>query len=818
MTGPENLNNIDQTLEDQKVNAQEATDLAKQINEDPDSKKLEKDISKNLTSLFSWINASVMSNGEVSSTLSSEDLWNYLTVLRYMGDMIIMDDNQQSLYKQISSLEDKLDKKRRDIDPQYKAEQEKPIELTPEQKQKNEQERQKQERQRFEANMSAIGGDFAISSSELSYLQEAIDKWFADNIKSRAWTETKEGKKIVGRDANNRPQKEIITTNYYWNSLLENGLNKTPNISEADIVAYKNVVDQLTWGKYEGNEKIYDAINKKEFDLMYANLNGNPAVANDVYKKYTSTYDAKSALELSYNDKTNFIQQEVDPALIDRLNKTPLSAYGIFAERENYLSKNTSDEARKISYNNIVNGINPDKIKSGEKLSMEDVFRLSDTQKADLARKLVAIQPLSSSEKIKKEPKLNNRTLWEISEALASGYMIVNGRNTIDKAKSTISKDLFLSYSRIIKDMRQEKMLATYDSFYRPGQMVPLMPSIDVPGTGDLTGTVWIGWGSNVGREWFNYDLEKWSVTTNSMYYGLDSEKPMSITIWAEWLDTFTWGKINISLKNANKAYIISGEYKGKQQNVAGSGKFDLGSTNTVLPADISVVDNKNGTYNIVIPPTYRDYDMVVTTESLSNWSSSHPYDELSFPITIDNGRLGNMVAPESNIYSLENEQLFQSGKYDLTAEWQKYYAGMFNEYSIYSSKTLAKNIPIVFSGGVDKNSFDNPSLFISQNQSVLNAMDFSQSPKIQAFWKEFQSQVDGDPDFALTFKDNPEQQQAQKLLLKLRTLQLLKILYDNNDMRTKVENGKFLLATWDIRTDKKFVKAGVGEFSYIKK
>ena len=676
------------------------------------------------------------------------------------------------------------------------------FERTPEEKKQYEQEQKEIQRQRMMYELDNIGIDLSISTGDLSILQKAIDNWIITDAWSRTWEEN-------GR-------------NYGINHLLENWLNNTRDLS--DIDSYKNIIDQITWGEYKRNESIYNALNKKEFEIAYANIGGKSEVKNKVYDKYIQKYDTMTALELPYNEKVDFIQETIDPAVIEKLNATPLSSYGVFAEYEKYFTSHSSyiDKQIKISYDNIVNGISPDKLNTGEKLLMGDVFGLSDTQKADLAWKMIAIKPLSDTERKQTKLKLYNRSLWEIDDALTSWYTIVDWTNIIDTVKWTISKDLFSQYSSIIKKMRQKELLKTFDSFYRSKQQVPLMPSVEAPSTWDLTSTSWIGswldekwspveWWSNVWRAWLNYNLEQWNVITNSLYFGLDSDAPMNMTIWAEWLDTFTGGKINISLTKGNQLYVIEGNYGGKTGT--NPGKFDLLSTN--LPSDISLKDNVNGTYDISIPPAYQDYDMSIVTESLntgSNWP--HPYDELLFPITIDNG---NLSLPGENVYRLEKEELFQSWKYDLTQKWISYYTNMYNQYSFYSDRTLAKNIPITFNGWVDQDPFDNPASFISQNWSVLNSVDFSGSEKITTFWKDFQNKVDTDPDFETTFKDNPEQQTAQRLLLKLRTLESLQILYNNTDMRTKIESGKFQINVWDIRTDKKFVKTGVGSFSYIK-
>lgn len=626
----------------------------------------------------------------------------------------------------------------------------------------NEQEQKEKQRQRIMYELDNVGIDLSLSTWDLPILQKAIDSWVVTDAWSRTW--------------------EKNGSNYNINRLLENWLNNTTDLSDADIAAYKNIVDQITWGEYKGNEKIYDALAKKEFDIIFANVQWDKNIVDKVYTQYLSTWtNTQDLLNLSYADKATSIINQIDPARLENFNtmsfKQNLINTGIFTDEILNSSLTINNENFSI-YGNYADEFTE---------KMKDVNSYSDTEKSNLAFMLIALKPLTSVEKANK---VNNsqKTFWQVQKALLDGYQIVDGIDTIkpptDTKNWTISKDLFISYSEQIQELRHDDMLSVYKSFYAPWNEIPPMSPVNVAAVGDLSSTMWFKI-PNYGREYFGYDIEQQNTQVNQVFFGLKKDAPMEIYMEANWLNQLAdgswWMTFNMEFKkspNSPENFIIKWIYRDNGQ----------GPELTILdnPWNINVIKNWKDVANIVIPSQYNWYNITLTQQA-GKYMNGAGFDETNLNISIENGRLGWYTAPEEN-WSADQTVQYPGWSADMPWDQQKQMKQSIDDIAYYAYRSVSEEIPMTVSSGVN-----DWKITWSLDEYKTFSADHITNPKLKEAWTTYSSLIDNADDASLQFPESWDdaQDNAQKVLAKRRFINALTMIQDSPDMLKLVDSWK---------------------------
>ena len=468
---------------------------------------------------------------------------------------------------------------------------------------------------------------------------------------------------------------------------------------------------------------------------------------------------------------------------------------------------------------NVVKEIFPGKTN----IEMKDIYALSDTQKADLAWKVVSMQPLSEKQWVK-----NIRTehgdivaLKSIEKALLSWVTIgtitsmpkndmytVRGVNA-NLSEYSISKSDFQMYSSLVSEYKNVALTDVFKSFYETWDKMPaIMPSTYALATWDLhTTTTWL-WGiANLWRESFDYDFETKNTQNNGISFGF-AKGPMNITVGAEWIDEIGW-----------EITFVLADPQGKQYTI----EWTYTSEGLVLRKDPMLKWVVVTWTMITLPKEYKDWDIQVQTKS--NQYDNGTYDEIIFPLSIDNGRLWGLHIDVNDMNNLENNVNYKLWDYQASETQLMSIDTTINDIAYYGKRILSDTLPISLYAWVNDISIpdsdigprflNNQELFEDSNYMVIK--NDLQNWEIQNIRKEYQQKVDlmsaeemGNPTWS------GDQLNAQKLLTKLRFLTVLESMDKNHTVKKLLNEGKL-----DVSMDYKNEKASwlmVEPFDYIEK
>ncbi len=160
--------------------------------------------------------------------------------------------------------------------------------------------------------------------------------------------------------------------------------------------------------------------------------------------------------------------------------------------------------------------------KNIDQIAMEDIYNLSDTEKASLARDMAIIQPIDNK---KMGFRLNGKIYKyeDITKKLEAGWEIWWTWS------NDIPKDVFREYNKYITIYKERKQLEIYSSFFKSWEEIPNMPFTYILWTWDLSTTSWPRWLSNKWREYIKYDIDNPQTQTNSLSFWIDKGSTMEI-------------------------------------------------------------------------------------------------------------------------------------------------------------------------------------------------------------------------------------------------------------------------------------------------
>lgn len=463
-----------------------------------------------------------------------------------------------------------------------------------------------------------------------------------------------------------------------------------------------------------------------------------------------------------------------------------------------------------ISLNTAFDRLMKDMFPGKLNVEMKDIYTLSDTQKADLAWKLSAIQPLSLEQKNKKI-KLENGDIFllgSMETALLYWVTIWTTTNlpkndvysvrwvTSDISKYSISKSDFEQYSSLVSQYTNDIQKELFKSFYETWDKMPaIMPSTYGVATWDLhTTTTWVLWIENWARNEFMYDFETKNTQTNGLSFW-PVHSPMNITVWAEGIDEIGWKISFIFSDPSGKEYSINGTYTTEWLSFGDNGWLPW------------VVLEWN---TISIPETYKNWNIKVKTES--NQYSNGSYDEIVFPISINNWRLlEEQRITIGDINNLENNLNYKLWDYKLTPEQLLSVDKTIKDIGYYGDRILWETLPISLYAWVDDVSIpdsdigsrflNNKELFEDDNYTIIK--NNLQNWKIKDIRNQYQQKIDlmsaqemGNSSWS------GDQLRAQKLLTKLRFLTVLESM-DNNAVVKRLLNEDKLSISLDYKNEK---------------
>lgn len=505
--------------------------------------------------------------------------------------------------------------------------------------------------------------------------------------------------------------------------------------------------------------------------------------------------------------------------------ETSLNAKNVqsFLETTNELKFWTIDASNsKISLDAAFSAVMKNAFPNAKSIEMKDIYALSDTQKADLAWKIVAIQPLSADQKDKQILSSSGEIvkLSSIETALLYGLPIWKETKLpqwdsyaprwvqLDMSPYSVSRADFELYSKVVAEYKNDAFKKVFVSFYKPHDAMPsIVPTTYALATWDLrtsTTGIWGVW--NLWRESFIYDFGSKNTQVNSVRFW-PVKNSINISVWAEWIDK-AWWEIAFALTSPDgKEYTITWTYTSEW---------------LVLQKDLSLAWVTVNGAMITIPEAYKNWDIKVQTKSnqYDNWT----YDEIVFPISTD-GIIAKQPADAADTYQMNNEVNYKLGEYKLTDKQLMSIKNSIVDIGDYGRRILSDTLPITLYAWVNDVSIpdskigpaflQNKELFSDDNYSVIKHDIKNNS--IKTIRTEYQNKIDGMTAVEMGNSAwSGDQLKAQKLLTKLRMLTVLEQM-DNNPRVTALINQNKLTITSDYKNEKTSW-IDIKPFTYVEK
>ncbi|EKD24744.1 MAG: hypothetical protein ACD_80C00166G0005 [uncultured bacterium (gcode 4)] len=518
------------------------------------------------------------------------------------------------------------------------------------------------------------------------------------------------------------------------------------------------------------NEKAPE-INDTEQKAVETIKKGNPeAIKNAV--KNNSALNAASK-ELTSNPSKDQINKVADKLTSSKLTSlSGVSAENILSLVNNITWKNDTKQLNDV---------------------IENIQKLSVAQKASLAYQLTVVKPLTSNEK----------NLLKANPVLLDTYNALNEWKEIGRE---INKDNISLLKNTLMNNRNTQMLSIYDSLFKSGEEVPLMPKNYSLATWDGSTTTGFLGKENLGRWAFDYG-EKLSATNNSLSFWLEDGKPLNILLSPKWEDKGGWWKITLTMESPDKGqkYLIEWIYK--------NGKVTF-SEDKVVPWD--VVMNAN---SITIPNAYKDRKMSIATESNTFVNNKTPnnknYDEINFNVGIDNGGL-NLPAPTHMV----NDSVAESAKpwiFELTKTEQEKVSPMLAKLNDAWNLTLKKDIPVNILVQADNMKFNDAPWSIKAGKEYYEKFlsNNKSNQKLCNIVSSFYDTIQKEPSVIA----NPDklQQQAQKQLIVNRFVAIMEEVIKTPGFVNKINTWKFTINPSRENNNKRWVEITYWALSYIK-
>lgn len=442
--------------------------------------------------------------------------------------------------------------------------------------------------------------------------------------------------------------------------------------------------------------------------------------------------------------------------------------------------------------------------KNFDQIKMEDIFRLSDAKKSQLAREITALKipdfdlklPWKDGKSVNINAKYfydffqNGITLTEEnlkayirSKKLELGTSTDKNDNKISKIIWEIDIDNNSNLIYILWQMQsniREKSKREYKKMFKWD--VPPMQKVYSFATWDLSGTTAIGWEQNTGRWYFKYDLkEKNQMVSNLRFWS--KKWPAEIWISAVWTNgELWWWYVYISL---GKNETIKLDYSANWLNLIGK-----------LPDWVQWKD-----WILTIPnrSPYKDNPMEIKTESKE--FSTGGYDDILFNFTCKN--IGIWIATPMFDEGISKNLWLWEYKTDIN-EKNRILWGI-SAITDDISMAFADNIPINIWVSVDKNKFDESKISdfmkntenVGLNSVMYNVTNQNEQAKIrekltQAF-NNISKQIESS-----NFEWDEIGKDAEKRLAKCRFWEVM-------DIALKDKNFRSQLASWKIKINPNF-------------
>ena len=440
--------------------------------------------------------------------------------------------------------------------------------------------------------------------------------------------------------------------------------------------------------------------------------------------------------------------------------------------------------------------------KNFDQIKMEDIFRLSDAKKSQLAREITALKipdfdlklPWKDGKSVNINAKYfydffqNGITLTEEnlkayirSKKLELGTSTDKNDNKISKIIWEIDIDNNSNLIYILWQMQsniRKKSKIEYRKMFKWD--VPPMQKVYSFATWDLSGTTAIGWEQNTGRWYFKYDLkEKNQMVSNLRFWS--KKWPAEIWISAVWTNgELWWWYVYISL---GKNETIKLDYSANWLNLIGK-----------LP---DWVQWKDWVLTIPNRSPYRDNPMEIKTESKE--FSTGGYDDILFNFTCKN------IGIATPIFDTGISKSFWLWEYKTSAKEKWEILWCISSITDDVIDSFATNIPVNINISVDKTPFkkDEIDKFIQGTDNIwwdsinYNIIDKKQQDilfkKINQAFEDFSKQVE-----SADFWWDSDWKQAEIRLAKCRFWEVM-------DIALKDKNFRSQLASWKIKINSKF-------------
>lgn len=442
--------------------------------------------------------------------------------------------------------------------------------------------------------------------------------------------------------------------------------------------------------------------------------------------------------------------------------------------------------------------------KNFDQIKMEDIFRLSDAKKSQLAREITALKipdfdlklPWKDGKSVNINAKYfydffqNGITLTEEnlkayirSKKLELGTSTDKNDNKISKIIWEIDIDNNSNLIYILWQMQsniREKSKREYRKMFKWD--VPPMQKVYSFATWDLSGTTAIGWEQNTGRWYFKYDLkEKNQMVSNLRFWS--KKWPAEIWISAVWTNgELWWWYVYISL---GKNETIKLDYSSNWLNLIGK-----------LPDWVQWKD-----WILTIPnrSPYKDNPMEIKTESKE--FSTGGYDDILFNFTCKN--IGIWIATPMFDEGISKNFWLWEYKTSAKEKWEILWCISSITDDVIDS--FATNIPVNINISVDKTPFkkDEIDKFIQGTDNIwwdsinYNIIDKKQQDilvkKINQAFEDFSKQVE-----SADFWWDADWKQAEIRLAKCRFWEVM-------DIALKDKNFRSQLASWKIKINPNF-------------